>query len=174
MYKMFYECSSLNELNISGFNTKKVINMSKMFYRCSSLKKLDLSNFNTNNAKNMSYMFDRCNSLKELDISNFNINDSVNLNHFFGWDLTIETIKCSKELKNKLRGIYPRLFKSYSPLSSPVISPNLNEPPDSPIYIVGPIQLSFYRNLFREINNNEENERDLFGIAHIDNFFLRN
>ena len=138
------------------------------------LKELDLSNFNTNNAKNMSYMFDRCNSLKELDISNFNINDSVNLNHFFGWDLTIETIKCSKELKNKLRGIYPRLFKSYSPLSSPVISPNLNEPPDSPIYIVRPIQLPFYRNLFREINNNEENEKDLFGIAHIDNFFLYN
>ena len=34
--------------------------MSKMFYECSSLKELNLDNFNTNNVTNMSYMFDGC------------------------------------------------------------------------------------------------------------------
>ena len=31
-----------------------------MFYDCSSLTNIDLSNFNTNNVTNMSYMFSAC------------------------------------------------------------------------------------------------------------------
>ena len=46
--------------------------MSCMFYNCSSLKELNLSNFNTKNVTNMSYMFGYCSSLKELNLSNFN------------------------------------------------------------------------------------------------------
>ena len=46
---MFNGCSSLKELNLSNFNTNKVIDMSSMFSRCSSLKKLNLNNFNTDN-----------------------------------------------------------------------------------------------------------------------------
>ena len=44
---MFSGCSSLTELDLSGFNTSKVVNMGKMFYGCSSLTKLDLSSFST-------------------------------------------------------------------------------------------------------------------------------
>ena len=46
---MFYECSSLKELNLNNFNTNNVTNMSWMFCRCSSLNELNLINFNTNN-----------------------------------------------------------------------------------------------------------------------------
>ena len=42
--------------------------MSGMFYECSSLKELNLSNFNTNNVTNMSHMFYGCSSLKEINI----------------------------------------------------------------------------------------------------------
>ena len=49
MSGMFYECSSLKEINLNNFNTNNVINMSGMFSRCSSLKELNLNNFNTNN-----------------------------------------------------------------------------------------------------------------------------
>ena len=34
--------------------------MSEMFYECSSVKELNLNNFNTNNVTNMRYMFDEC------------------------------------------------------------------------------------------------------------------
>ena len=34
--------------------------MAGMFYGCSSLNELNLSNFNTNNVTDMSYMFDGC------------------------------------------------------------------------------------------------------------------
>ena len=36
-------------------------NMSDMFYECSSLKELNLSSFNTNKVTNMSYMFESIN-----------------------------------------------------------------------------------------------------------------
>ena len=57
MSYMFYECKSLNELNLSNFNTNNVINMEYMFCGCSSLQELNLSNFNTSNVYNMNRMF---------------------------------------------------------------------------------------------------------------------
>ena len=67
---MFNSCSSLEELNLSNFNTNNVGDMSYMFTSCSSLKELNISNFKTNNKTNMSCMFFGCedeliNKLKE-------------------------------------------------------------------------------------------------------------
>lgn len=42
----FNDCGSL-ELDISNLDTSNVINMSNMFRSCGSLKSLDLSKFNT-------------------------------------------------------------------------------------------------------------------------------
>ena len=42
--------------------------MRSLFYNCSSLVQLDLSNFNTDNVDNMDYMFYNCSSLRELNI----------------------------------------------------------------------------------------------------------
>ena len=60
MSYMFYEYSSLKELNLSNFNTKYVIDMGFMFSGCSSLKELNISNFNTNNVTYMGGMFTGC------------------------------------------------------------------------------------------------------------------
>ena len=38
---MFYECSSLKELNLSKFNTKKVDDMQYMFYGCKLLVEIN-------------------------------------------------------------------------------------------------------------------------------------
>ena len=45
MSYMFNNCSSLEELNLSSFNTNKVNYMNGMFLQCSSLKELNLNNF---------------------------------------------------------------------------------------------------------------------------------
>jgi surface protein len=65
---MFYECSSLTNINLSNFNTQNVTNMSWMFGGCSSLTNINLSNFNTQNVTNMSLMFGGCSSLKKENI----------------------------------------------------------------------------------------------------------
>ena len=70
MSSMFFECSSLKEINLSNFNTNNVNDMSLMFSGCSSLKELNLSNFNTNNVTNMCWMFLGCSdNLKNKIIS---------------------------------------------------------------------------------------------------------
>ena len=74
---MFYNCSGLEELNLSSFNTDKVTNMSWMFSFCSSLKKLDLSNFNINNETYMDYMFTGCSD--ELKNKIFEQNKSIKI-----------------------------------------------------------------------------------------------
>ena len=60
MSSMFYECSSLAELNLNNLNINNVTNMSGMFFGCSSLTELNLDNFNTNNVTNMRGMFWEC------------------------------------------------------------------------------------------------------------------
>ena len=60
MCHMFSGCSSLKELNLSNFNTTKVLHMSSMFSKCDLLEELDLSNFNINNVTNMNFMFEGC------------------------------------------------------------------------------------------------------------------
>lgn len=66
MKSMFYKCSSLASLDVSGFDTSNVTNMQSMFYLCGNLTELDLTNFNTSNVTNMQSMFYNCTSLTSL------------------------------------------------------------------------------------------------------------
>ena len=79
MERMFSECGSLQELDISGFHTENVTNMYCMFYGCKNLKELDASKFNTENVTDMSYMFYGCENLTELDVSHFNTENVNNM-----------------------------------------------------------------------------------------------
>ena len=72
MKEMFYNCSSLSNLDLTGFDTNNVTTMASMFYNCSKLTSLDLSNFNTNNVIGISAMFQQCSSLETINLNNFN------------------------------------------------------------------------------------------------------
>ena len=73
MNSMFYKCSSLSTLNLSGkFKTAKVTSMQFMFGGCSSLSSLDVSGFDTSNVEKMGSMFFECKGLTALDVSGFN------------------------------------------------------------------------------------------------------
>jgi len=80
---MFRNCSSLTSLDLSGFNTSKVTNMDNIFYNCSSLTILDLSGFNTSKVTNMNSMFFSCSSLTSLDLSSFNTSKVTNMDNMF-------------------------------------------------------------------------------------------
>ncbi len=83
MYFMFTECTSLQQLDLSGFDTLKVRDMEGMFFACSSLQKLDLSSFNTTSVMYMSKMFDNCKSLQELDLSRFDTSEVTEISQMF-------------------------------------------------------------------------------------------
>ena len=80
---MFYDCSSLTELNLSNLNTSSVTDMTRMFEGCSSLTYLNVFNFNTSSVTNMSWMFKNCSGLKELNVSNFNTSKVTDMNQMF-------------------------------------------------------------------------------------------
>lgn len=80
---MFYGCSNLERVNLSGFDTSNVTSMSYMFFGCENLAALDLSGFDTSNVTDMSYMFTNCNSLSTLDLSRFNTGKVTDMSNMF-------------------------------------------------------------------------------------------
>ena len=75
---MFYECSSLEEINFNNFNTSKVTSMEGMFEECSNLKSLDLSNFDTSKVQHSDSMFSGVNLLKYINLYNAQIDNIKN------------------------------------------------------------------------------------------------
>ena len=92
MDAMFYGCSSLTSLDVSKFDTKDVTRMGNMFNGCYSLTSLDVSNFNTEKVKYMNSMFYYCDALTSLDLSNFDTKNVTDMSYMFEGCSNLETI----------------------------------------------------------------------------------
>ena len=84
MSYMFFYCSSLTTLDVSGWDTGNVTDMGAMFYGCSSLTTLDVSGWDTSNVTDMNSMFDGCSSLTSLDVSGWDTGNVTNMFGMFG------------------------------------------------------------------------------------------
>jgi len=102
---MFYECSSLESIDLSSFNTNNVTNMKYMFYDCFSLKSIDLTLFNTNNVTDMSCMFYKCSSLKSIELSSFNTYNVTDMRSMFYKCYTLKSIDLSSFKTNNVKDI---------------------------------------------------------------------
>ena len=94
-YKMFYNCESLTQLDLSNFNTSNVVNMSEMFAGCSKLIQLDLSNFDTKRVTNMAALFNNCQALDQLDISSFDTSQITDMGAMFAYCLSLKNLDLS-------------------------------------------------------------------------------
>lgn len=92
---MFLDTRSLTEVDVSGFNTSNVNNMSGMFDRAEKLTHLDVSNFNTEKVNNMAYMFMEMPALTQLDLSNFDTANVTNMYAMFDADSSLENLDVS-------------------------------------------------------------------------------
>ena len=99
---MFSQCTSLTSLDLSNFNTSKVKSMWRMFYYCSSLTSLDLSNFDTSNVNQMAFMFEYCSSLNSLNLSNFDTSNVTRMTQMFYKCINLEYINLKKFKEIKL------------------------------------------------------------------------
>ena len=106
MYCMFYGCSSLKSINLSSFNTANVKDMGWMFYECSSLESIDLSSFITINVNNMNDMFYGCSSLKTIDLSSFNISNVKYMNYMFFGCRSLKSIDLSSFSITNINNMY--------------------------------------------------------------------
>ncbi|QIL46806.1 BspA family leucine-rich repeat surface protein [Vagococcus coleopterorum] len=92
---MFFDCRSLQSLDLSRFNTANVTNMKETFYECESLIGLDLSSFNTENVTSMESMFAWTESLSSLNLSSFNTSNVIYMAEMFGGAKSLESIDLS-------------------------------------------------------------------------------
>lgn len=80
---LFASCSSLTTLDVSGWDTSKVTDMSEMFYCCFALTSLDVSGWDTSNVTNMYCMFGGCNKPTSLDVSKWDTKKVTNMSDMF-------------------------------------------------------------------------------------------
>ena len=91
--KMFSSCKNILNMNISLFDTKKVINMEEMFYCCEKLDCIYFCpSFNTQNVLNMSHMFYNCKNLRTLNLSSFNTQKVNNMKEMFYYCEKLESV----------------------------------------------------------------------------------
>ena len=99
---MFGKCTNLTNINLSSFNTQKVINMFSMFLGCWGLSNINLSSFSTENATNMAYMFSQCSKLSSIDLSTFNTKNVTRMKFMF-MCTKLKGIIINKNLGEKLK-----------------------------------------------------------------------
>ena len=95
MRNMFYSCSGLTSLDVSGFDTSNVTDMRAMFMYCYGLTSLDVSGFDTSNVTDMRCMFGDCSGLTNLDVSNFNTSKVTDMSWMFAGCSGLTTLDLS-------------------------------------------------------------------------------
>lgn len=79
---MFYDCSSLESIDLSHFDTRNVKTMASMFMNCSSLEGVDIRSFDTSNLEGMVPMMSMCKGCYNLRTFK-----AQNLNITYLWDM---------------------------------------------------------------------------------------
>lgn len=122
MHLLFSNCTSLETLDLSSFNTEKVTTMATMFEKsknlrsiklpkgfigsrvtrlnatfcgCENLTELDLSGSNSENVKDMSEMFYGCKALSKLALTDFKTGQVTTMESMFLNCSTLETLDVS-------------------------------------------------------------------------------
>lgn len=95
MRKMFCGCNIVPRLDVCHFNTSKVEDMMAMFADCFNLPELDVSGFNTARVTDMSYMFANCELLKEIDVSGFNTSQVQDMYAMFAGCVSVKSLDVS-------------------------------------------------------------------------------
>ena len=84
MLNTFNSCYALTQLNLSNWSTTNLTNLRGMLYSCSGLTTIgDISNWNTSNVTNMSNIFCSCVALTSLDVSGWNTSNVTTMEKMF-------------------------------------------------------------------------------------------
>ena len=103
---MFQSCYNLDNVDLSNFNTSKVIYMTRMFFLCIKLKEIKgINKFNTSKVINMKEMFKSCNELEYLDLSNFDVSNAVETEGIFSECNKLKEIKGSEKFTKSVKEI---------------------------------------------------------------------
>ena len=83
MSYLFADCSSVKDINISSWRVSSVENMHAMFYYCESLVSLDINSWIPAAVTDMGWMFNQCSNLIDLNIGNWDTSSVENMSLMF-------------------------------------------------------------------------------------------
>ncbi len=83
MSKIFQDCNQLVSLDVSSWDTSSVTDMESMFFGCSELTTLNVSGWRTPNVTNMNAMFFKCHALNGLDVSGWDTTNVTDMGYMF-------------------------------------------------------------------------------------------
>lgn len=89
---MFYNCDSLIDLNVDGFDTSNAEDFNGMFHGCHKLTQLNVKHFNVNSVLHMSYLFSGCRRLKVINLEGWDFSQIRDANEMFGYCEKLEKI----------------------------------------------------------------------------------
>ena len=158
---MFSECSNISEIDLSNFDTSRVINMYSMFHKCSNLTSLNLSNFNTSKVTHMGYIFYGCLQLTSLNLSNFDTSKVTNMNSMFSDCLELISLNLSNFDTSSVEDMH-YLFYRCSQLTSLNLSNFDTSKVTDMDYMFGNCLKLEYINLKNFIENNYPSINNIF------------
>ncbi len=92
---MFYKMEGVTSIDLSHFDTSKVVDMGFMFSYNSALESLDLSSFDTSNVTNMYYMFSNSSNITSINLSSFDTSNVINMRTMFYYLNKLTTLDVS-------------------------------------------------------------------------------
>lgn len=110
---MFSDMRSLTSLDLSNFDTSRVMDMGSMFASSSNLTSLDLSNFDTSKVTNMSNMFSTMFSLSSLNVSNFDTSKVTNMDYMFAYIYSLTSLNLSNFDTSKVANMSSMFYNSF-------------------------------------------------------------
>ena len=96
---MFYNCDSLIDLNVDGFDTSNAEDFNGMFNGCHKLTQLNVKHFNANSVLHMSYLFSGCRRLQVIDMEGWDFSQVRDANEMFGYCEKLEKIIANSNFK---------------------------------------------------------------------------
>ena len=89
---MFSDLSDITNINLTGFNIAKVIDMSCMFCNNKDLQNIEFGEYSTPSLKSMEKMFYNCPSLEFINLTFFDMTNVINMNLMFAENIKLEYI----------------------------------------------------------------------------------
>lgn len=75
MYMAFYNCFTLEEIDLSSITGENLVFADEAFYGCNNLKHINFGELSSKNIISANRMFDRCGKLEVVEAPNFYISD---------------------------------------------------------------------------------------------------
>lgn len=93
---LFRKCENLVDVDISGVDIGRVIDLSWLFFGCRSLRDIDISSWDISGIESMESMFSGCKELEDIKFNKMSkTNKLKDINNMFSWCSSLKSIDLS-------------------------------------------------------------------------------